>query len=474
MKKIVIAAALGRALSGLALAQTEDELFGNPKVEEKKPGQVAPEPVKKSESLPDELIDKLAIGGRLELRTEASKTDNQRFQESPYGQNKTADIYFDTRPNRDVRAFFRMRFYEQNTTTAQQVTNNTGTETTNNTKQPTVEQQGVANIEESIDELWLKWDIEDTVFVTAGKQHLKWGRGRFWNPTDFTALVPKDPFAIFDRRLGQELIKVHIPFEKQGHNLYGILQFDDAQRNDDVGIALRGEFSFGSNGETAISFQSKRGRPIKAGIDLGMGLGNFDINLESAWSTRDTSPRYKGDLDLTTLQFPSETYDNKKVYNQSVANLEYVQKFNDNDAAVFGVEGFWNQLGYDKRTLEFYSLVTNQNQVLYSGREYVAAYARLDGPGNWNDSTFLLNGVQNLSDKTALVRLTGTYLFYKQITLEAYVSRCFGDYGELCFRVPDSIIDAAKLLPADQQGLINALPRNVTRTVFGGSLSMNF
>lgn len=459
----------------LAQVPTEEELFGGPETDEKDDakdnsenkdrGTPLKEAVTTSIDYGSHLVDKLQIGGRLEIRASGNKVDDQRFQEGPYSQNKTADLYFDTRPNKDVRAFFRMRFYENNLQAAADQ---------NDENLTTTERSGVSNIQSAIDELWLKWDIDDTLFVTAGKQHVKWGRGRFWNPIDFTATEVKDPFALFDRRLGQEMIKLHLPLEKSGHNFYLIAQFDDTVRNDDVGLAGRAEFSIGENGEFAISAQSKREKAIKVGIDSGFGIGNFDVGLESAWLTRDTGPRYEGDLDLTILRFPTSKTDDKKVYNQSVANLEYVWKYNDDDNLNLGVEGFWNELGYDSAILEFYSLLNGRSQVLYAGKNYIAAYARLSAPGNWNDSSFILNAVQNRSDETALARFTATHTFYKQITAELYVSRCFGEYGELCFRVPDSILNGVTSLPPNIQPMLANLPRKTTRTIFGGSLMMNF
>jgi hypothetical protein len=35
-----------------------------------------------------------------------------------------------------------------------------------------------------LDQMWIRFDILETVFVTAGKQHVRWGTGRFWQPTD--------------------------------------------------------------------------------------------------------------------------------------------------------------------------------------------------------------------------------------------------------------------------------------------------
>ena len=45
----------------------------------------------------------------------------------------------------------------------------------------------------ALDQLWVNFDLARTVFVTAGRQHVKWGVGRFWNPTDFLHRAPRDP-----------------------------------------------------------------------------------------------------------------------------------------------------------------------------------------------------------------------------------------------------------------------------------------
>lgn len=462
---LTLAAALAPAQL-YAQIPTEDELFGDP----------APQDQAKAETATsisnDALMDKLQIGGRLEIRNSSSKVEDQRFQEGPYNQNKTADIYFDTRPNRDVRVFFRTRFYESNTQTT---TDDTPANQASDTPSPT-ETRGVEGISQAIDELWFKWDIEDTLFVTVGKQHLKWGRGRFWNPTDFTALEVRDPFALFDRRLGQELVKLHLPFEKEGHNLYAIVQFDDAERNDDLGLALRGEFAFGSSGEAALSFQTRRGSAVRVGADLGTGVGPIDLNLESAFSKRNSRTFFRGEFDVETMALPEAYEDKDKWYAQYVANMEYAFKYNDDDSMIVGVEGFWNELGYDDRLLEFYSLVMGQGQILYSGERYVGAYVNLLAPGSWNETNFYLNGIHNLSDKTALMRLTGTWNLYKQITLEAYVSSCVGKYGELCFKVPSEILDSPNYpsLPESLRTVIEGLPQKYTQWVTGASLSMLF
>ncbi len=139
-------------------------------------------------------------------------------------------------PNKDMRAFLRARFEEL-------------TPPRTAPAPAAVAKLACGScVDSKLDELCFKWDWGDQLFMTYGKQHLKWGSGRLWNPTDFSAREVRDPFALFDRRLGQEILKIHFPQEKQGHNYYAVLKFDDMSRNDDLALALRSEFSVGESG----------------------------------------------------------------------------------------------------------------------------------------------------------------------------------------------------------------------------------
>ena len=44
-----------------------------------------------------------------------------------------------------------------------------------------------------VDQLWVRFDVERAAFVTAGRQHVKWGVGHFWNPTDYLHRRPPRP-----------------------------------------------------------------------------------------------------------------------------------------------------------------------------------------------------------------------------------------------------------------------------------------
>ena len=227
------------------------------------------------------LVDTLSIGGRLEVRSSTGQEEQQKLPDASFSQLKTADIYFDARPNRDMRVFLRQRFEE---TTPSAGTNNAGATAASGAGIST--NSCSSCVESKIDELWFKWDLDDAVFFTFGKQHLKWGSSRFWNPSDFTARETRDPFALFDRRLGAEMLKIHIPQEKQGHNYYAIFQFDDMERNSDLKVALRGEFSVGGSAELAVTAQTGSRQPQRIGLDLSSALGPFDGNIEAAATHR--------------------------------------------------------------------------------------------------------------------------------------------------------------------------------------------
>jgi hypothetical protein len=467
MKKLVfLLAALGS--SGLAQAQDQrdEDIFG----EGAKPTQV-PTEEKKEDTPPlassldrqtKALMDTMQIGGRLEILSSSSQVERQRFEEGPFVPTKTADLYFDTRPSEEIRVFLRTRLTEQET-----VIPNTVTE----------ESTRLTTLRNDIDELWFKWDLARSIFITYGKQHLKWGSGQIWNPTDFTAREVRDPFALFDRRLGQNLLKIHVPNEKMGFNYYAVVQFDDVERNEDVGLALRGEFAFLGSGELALTAQARSNAPQRFGVDVSSALGPIDVNIEAAFTRRQDRFFFRdGILEDEQIVLPTPYQDDGKTFRQIVGGVRYAMNYSDEDSIFFGAEYFHNELGYEERFAELYSLFLQQSQNLYAGRRYVSGYVRLPNPGSWNKTAFYLTGLGNLSDKTSIGRLTGTWLIANYATLEAYVQRCFGEYGELCLKIPENLKEygsTAGLDPSLQQTLA-LMPTDKTVLTAGVGLSINF
>jgi hypothetical protein len=454
--------------SSLAEAQDrrDDEIFGEgakpteaPQDEEAKD---SGRPLESLDTQAKALMDTMQIGGRLELLSTSSLKEKQRFGEGDFSPAKTADIYFDTRPSKDLRVFLRTRLAEYETLEPSLATG-------------AVERKTA--IRQDIDELWFKWELDRSVFFTYGKQHLKWGSGQIWNPTDLTAREVRDPFALFDRRLGQNLLKIHIPNEKMGFNYYAVVQFDDAERNDDLGLALRGEFAFLGSGELAITAQARSHAPQRLGLDVSSALGPIDVNVEAALSTRQQR-RFFRDAVLTgdVIVPPSSYQDEDKTFKQAAVGVRYAVKYSDDDSIYFGAEYFYNGLGYEDRFEELYALFLNESQSLYAGRRYASGYVQLPTPGSWNKTSFYLTGLGNLSDRTSIARLTGTWLLANYASFEAYFSQCFGTYGELCLKIPENLKvygNTAGLDP-DLQKALALLPTEKTFLTAGVGLSINF
>lgn len=439
-------------LTTAAMAQDarDEEIFGTSAPTNSESEKKAGEPKKESSS---PITDSLLIGGRLEIRTNSAVEEQQQFGKGAFTGLKQADVYFDSRPNPDLRTFLRARFSE--------------------TKSPLLPNPVLT---QDLDELWFKWDIDNAVFFTLGKQHLKWGSGRFWNPTDFVTQETRDPFALFDRRLGQDMLKIHVPNEKRGFNYYAVIQWADANRNDDIGLALRGEFAFLGTGELSLSAQTRRGAPLRLGVDVSSALGPIDVHVETAFTKHESRIFYKGKLDPSTATLPQSYQDKDGTFTQVNSGLTKTWKYSEDDTVTIGAEYFYNELGYEERDLELYSLAMGQSRSLYAGRRYASAYVSLPQPGSWNKTSFILNGMQNLSDETSVVRFTTTYLLFNEATFEFFASRCLGDYGEFCFRTPANVRALAThpSLSTEQQDLIKALPAKRTLLNAGMGLSMQF
>jgi hypothetical protein len=466
MKKLVLVLAAG-FLPELVHAQDQrdEDIFGEgakPSQPQSEEGKEATSPASSLERQAKALMDTMQIGGRLELRSSSSQAENQLFQEGSFASSKTADIYFDTRPSEEIRVFLRTRLSEQETLIP-------NTSTGENTR--------VTTLRQDIDELWFKWDLARSVFITYGKQHLKWGSGQIWNPTDFTARETKDPFDLFDRRLGQNLLKIHVPNEKMGFNYYAVVQFDDAERNEDLGLALRGEFAFLGTGELALTAQARSNAPQRLGVDVSSALGPIDVNVEAAFTKRQKRTFFRdGVLEDELIVLPTPYQDEDKTFKQVASGVRYAVKYSADDSVYFGAEYFYNELGYEERFPELYSFVLRESPYLYSGRRYVSGYVRLPNPGDWNKTSFFLTGLGNLSDKTSIGRLTGTWLVANYATFEAWAQRCFGEYGELCFKIPENLKEygATAGLPQDLQDVLALLPTEKTFFTAGVGLSINF
>lgn len=363
--------------------------------------------------------DPLAIGGLMYLRMQYDVREEGDPEEFALRAPNLLDVYLDARPNDRVRGFARGRLNYDYTVDEDATNPLTG------------EPQQKTSV--ALDQLWLKFDIARAVFVTAGKQRIKWGSGRFWNPTDFLNNERLDPLSVttFDERLGVTLLKAHIPVEALGWNFYAIATLDEASSPQDVGGALRGEFLVGLT-EIALSGAVRRNNPYRLGADLSTGLGPFDLHVEGAVFYGDERPFYRGDFEFPAT-FPEEYSREDEWIPQVSGGAEVGIRYSDEDTMYLGAEYFYNGAGYDDATLYPWLIAQGRFTPFYLGRHYAGAYSLLPGPGQWDDTSFVLSGFGNLSDRSFLVRFDYNVTVLTYLSFNAFSSVAFGENGEFNF-----------------------------------------
>jgi hypothetical protein len=405
-------------------ASRDDAMFGDAPAE---PTTVEPS----GPSLADRVAaaaDKLTLGGRLYLRLDWYTTDGDAPARYTLQSPNLLDVYLDARPNDRIRAFVsgRLRY---DFTVRQEVATTEG--------EPTPDSALFAprkGLEADLDQLWLKFDIAHRAFITLGRQPIRWGPNRFWNPTDFLNSSFRDPLAVFDERLGVSLLKVHIPIESLGWNLYAIADFTGANRPDRIGGALRAELLLGP-AEVALSFADRKAEPTRLGVSVSFPLGLLDINAEFAALHGVRAKRYTGrlTLDPNAFEVPVATDQSDEWLFRATAGVELGLSYGDNDAVYFGAEYFFNELGYDSENLYPWLALQGEFTPLYLGRHYLGVYALLSAPGRLDDMTFIASSINNLSDRSGLVRLDYRVRILTHLDFNAYASVHYGQPGEFHF-----------------------------------------
>jgi hypothetical protein len=366
------------------------------------------------------LGEMLTLGGRLSIDTTIIKNKDQKFADSPLLSSTAAELYLDARPSDNVRGFIRGS-----------LSNRAGAQTV-----PIF----------SVYETWVKWGGSGALFTTLGKQKLKWGAATFWNPTDFLSVQPKDPLADFDVRPGANLLKLHVPFEKSGHNLYAIVSMENTSAAHDPKIAARAEINYGTRyltGELTATVAGGRKQPQQFGLDLNTSLGVVDLIAEAAWTKKSQRQFYK----TTTGADGSRTVTNYSRENETVAQvvtgLRYDLKYSESDSANLSVEYFWNDFGSSNVISEAASFVRGQAQRLYLANRYMGANLVFVQPGPLNDSTLLISGLWNMTDNSWLARAGWTEKLDMKSNLIFALTRT-GGVGEFTGGIPASVAGAIR------------------------------
>jgi hypothetical protein len=381
-----------------------------------------------------ERYDTLDLGGLLYLRGEYAALERGRAEDFRLRTPNLLDAYLDARPSDRVRGYVRGRLYFDPTIAKGGETNSFGQ----------TEERTTA----LLDQAWVKLDVGRTLFVTVGPQRIKWGAGRFWNPTDFVNQARLDPLAVLDERTGVSLVKLHLPVEALGWNFYAIADLEDASTPGEVGGALRAEVVV-LDAEVALSAAARKDNPLRLGADLSTAVGDFDLRGEVALQHGQPAPFYEGPLGASRTVSREDDW-----IPQAVAGAEIAVPYSDRDNVVLGAEYFFNDAGYENADLYPLLLASGRYEPFYVGRHYGAAYALLQAPGNRDDHTFLLTTLGNLSDRSFVTRFDWRVLLLQYARLDAHVAGHYGDRGEfrLGFDLPGETV--AQIFPGIPAGTV--------------------
>jgi hypothetical protein len=355
------------------------------------------------------------FGGNLFLRFNGNARLGQDLGLSSLSAPSLIDVYADVRPNDRLRGFAQVRLNYDFTVQNGQVNPFNG--------------QPVQSFSFALDQAWVKLDLARVIFLTAGKQRIRWGSGRFWNPTDFVNADIRNSVDFFDQRLGVSMVKFHVPFESLGWNLYLIPVLERVNTLEDIGLAARAEFLFGEV-ELALSSKLQQDQPLRFGADLSAGVWLFDVHLEGMAQRGQSKPLFKGKLDFDEGEFPELVDTTGEWYAQLTAGTELSLKYTDTDSINLGVEYFYNSAGYDDASLYPVLFLQGGYQPLFTGRHYGAIYAFANSPFDFDDVSLTLSTLSNLSDLSFLTRLDVQYRLLNYLTLNAFGAVHYGNVGE--------------------------------------------
>ena len=383
--------------SGEESEENDNELQSNGKTEylEKK-DEIG---LSEEESFDDEDIDKiendtLAIGGSIRTRHVYSIFDKDKSTifsfngieyksetDKEYQNPNEALIYFDANPNSELRGFLRGRL----------------------TYNPDLEDD---KTKVNLEEFFIEFNLKRTIFIRTGKQKIKWGTGRIWNPTDSLNVIKKDPFNRQLDREGVSLTKFNMPLFGSIGNFYIFALHNDVKKYEDFGGGSRLEVSFSNDyfaGEVSSSFVArKKYKPIW-NFDFSLGFLDFELYGEISWTYGSNYKYYKlnetalSSTDLFILDDEKNERIKNKVRTKWVAGLSYQLEYNENDNLYIYMEYFRNEEGLKKEDYVPHLFQMTHDRY-YLGEHYGALLLSLPEPWSLEDISFSLYNVVNISD----------------------------------------------------------------------------
>jgi hypothetical protein len=278
-------------------------------------------------------------------------------------------------------------------------------------------------------QFWFQFGVAKKVFVTVGRQNVKWGSARLWTVTDFLQNPNPDPLNTYDLRPGVDMVKVVVPWEEMASNLVVVATADlkgPAERPLRYGGAVRAEVALGVS-ELSLTAAFQQGRRPRYGVDWSLGLGPVDLHTELAL-VRDTGGARL--WELVGTEFLVRPFSGPQLQASAGAITQF--RLGDLHRAQITLEGFYNSFGYKDSSMLEWVRSQGDYRALYHGRAYGMAQVRIEQRSQFEPRT-IVTLLTNLSDASGLVRLDAGGLV-GGVTVMGFVEKPFGPPGsELLF-----------------------------------------
>jgi len=272
-------------------------------------------------------------------------------------------------------------------------------------------------------EVFVDFNIANTVYFRAGKQVLQWGRGFFWNPTDLINIGHKS-FVNLDALLeGVFGLRSDVVFSRWWH-LYTFLNLNNVANLYDVAFAARTEFLAGTVEFGFSGWINGKQLPV-FGADLSAGLPwRLNLTAEATLSWGDIRDK------LDTL---GNVYSirNQLVPKVDVGLSRSFDAWNVQDRITVSAEFFYNYSGYDVNMFELLSptslatFMSGFYQTGYYGQYNAALFITIN-KFILSDMNLTLSGLGNFSDFSGIALATLDYTPVNNFTLTLQLGAFLG------------------------------------------------
>jgi hypothetical protein len=303
--------------------------------------------------------------------------------------------------------------------------------------------------------LYSKFNWNDALFLSFGKQPIRWGTGYFFSPADDifaqSEVDISDPTA---EREGPLALRVHYPIPRTMHNLYAyaVLPRSNsltelaAMKPEDIAVAAKAELFFG-NTEAALAGYYQRNQRPRAVLMATTGNGSFNFFGEGSLAFPTTQS------DLVIVKTGPSTYatsDRKAdmlfaatggvTYSNQDWNFTAVSQYLYNGAGYSSLS-LGDILGAALAgTVSFSNLAGTLGGLGRIGQHYGVLY--LGWTELWDSKwDFSVLAIENFSDWSGYVKPIVSFTFLNYVKLSAGASFSWGPNGSE-FADPSGLVSA--------------------------------